>query len=113
MDSIDNARSIVGSALEEMDKEEATTQEYKFPELAQVTDELQLNLKERVRTSVVQLITQAVGENDLLLLSALGIDGRGKMLDVFIEECQHLKEEFGNGYGTTRTPHGASSRGHR
>jgi hypothetical protein len=73
----------------------------KFPELSKLTTALEDNLKSKVRAALSHLLMSTVGENDLLLLSALGIDGRQKILDVFSEECRTLKEEFA--YATSRS----------
>ena len=54
------------------------------------------SLRARVRNSLMSVIQDALSEGDLLLLSALGIDGRPKILDVFMEECQILKKELEN-----------------
>lgn len=76
----------------------------KFPELAPVTEALENGLSTKVRAAVSQTLMGLVGENDLLLLSALGIDGRQKILDVFIEECGTLKEEFAYATRTGGSP---------
>ena len=95
---IDLAGQTVAEALAEQEPP-------RYPELAPVVDKMQSELKTRVRGLVTNLLIEAISEGDLLLLSALGIDGRVKILDVFSEECQTLKEEFS--YGTSRTGYGA------
>jgi len=54
---------------------------------------MQSNLRTAIKTAVSRLLMESLGQNDALLLSALGIDGKEKILDLFIEECQHLKGE--------------------
>ena len=104
-ESINRAEEIVGDALSKVeDPPEAplagSQESYKFPELAGVTQTLEDGLKAKVKDAVGSVLMGVVGQNDALLLSALGIDGRAKILDVFIEVCSALKEET---YGTSRT----------
>ncbi len=42
------------------------------------------------------LLLQALSEGDVVLLSLGGVDAREKVLDVFIAECNRLKEELKN-----------------
>jgi len=39
-------------------------------------------------------VIQILGDGDLVILSALGIDGRQEILDIFIEQCKQLKKEM-------------------
>ena len=101
---LDRAEKTVSEALKEVDEPSFTPpeipaipEEYKHPELGNVTEALQTELRTRVRSSVGYVLMNILSENDVLLLSALGIDGRQKILDVFMEECQSLKEDFQNG----------------
>lgn len=55
------------------------------------------HLEEMARLAIFKAINQVLGGQDLLFLSGLGIDGRRKMLDVFIKECRKLKKENANG----------------
>lgn len=51
-------------------------------------------LEIKARNSLLQVINEVLGVGDLIMLSALNVDGRQKMLDVFIEQCQLLKKEM-------------------
>ena len=48
------------------------------------------------RAVLPALLLQALTEGDAVLLSLGGIDAREKILDVFIAECNRLKEEIKN-----------------
>jgi hypothetical protein len=112
-ESIQRAEEVVGNALKEVTDPAFVPPEldphgplasrpevHKFPELARVTETLQTELQTKVKSSIGNVLMGFLGQNDVLLLSALGIDGRAKILDVFIEVCGALKEEK---YGTSRT----------
>lgn len=45
---------------------------------------------------LLTVIAQLLSEGDVLVLGIIGIDGRQKILDVLIEQCQKLKKEFEN-----------------
>jgi len=106
-EQLDRAGETIKEALETVEEPQFTPpeltssqEEFKYPELANVTQGLQNELRTLVRSNVGHLLMETLKENDVLLLSALGIDGRQKILDVLIEECQSLKEEFNGTSGT-------------
>ena len=114
LETLQNAGAKVAEALAKIEEEEKEPEApppppVKFPELENVTRKMEEDLRKNARTSILQLLASVVGQNDLLLLAALGIDGRAKILDVFIEECQTLKEEFAHGTSRTRDRSGPSS----
>lgn len=43
---------------------------------------------------ILGLISSLLSEGDVIILSLMGIDGRQKILDVLIEQCEKLKKEF-------------------
>lgn len=100
-ESLKVAEETVGEALSHVDEQPVEEQVHKFPELGKVSNELQNELKAKARNAVNGLVMGLLGQNDMLLLSALGIDAKEKILDVLIEECKSLKEEPKN--GTSRT----------
>ena len=55
---------------------------------------------ERIEMSAEGLVTTVVAtllsEGDVIVLGMLGIDGRQKILDVLIEQCQKIKKEIEN-----------------
>lgn len=51
------------------------------------------HLELRAREELLGTITRVLGDADILFLSGLGIDGRQKMLDIFIKQCKLLKKE--------------------
>lgn len=55
--------------------------------------ELEKHLQEQARLAILNAINTVSTQGDIFILSALGIDGRQKMLDLFIRECQSLMEE--------------------
>lgn len=71
-----------------------------IPELEAISVRLDQELRNRVRSSFMAVMEATLSEGDLLLLSALGVDGRHKILDVFIEECQSLKKELNDESGS-------------
>jgi hypothetical protein len=99
------AGETIQEALEQVEEPsfvppELQSEPVRYPELTKVTNDLQNELKTKVKNTVSLVLMDILKENDLLLLSALGIDGRQKILDVFIEECQALKEGLN---GTSRS----------
>lgn len=58
------------------------------------------HLEVRAKEELLGTITRILGDADILFLSGLGIDGRQKILDVFIKQCRILKKE-GFDHGTT------------
>lgn len=66
------------------------------PGLKALVEKIDTKLAKEARGAIYDAINRVVAEGDLMVLGALGVDGRQKILDVFIEECQKLKEEFSN-----------------
>lgn len=54
---------------------------------------LTTSLENRAREEILAAIANVLGDGDLMFLSGLGIDGRQKMLDIFIEQCRLLSKE--------------------
>ncbi len=64
----------------------------------QERDNLVKFVRERVasksKEAVLRIITEVLGEGDLIILSGFGIDGRQELLKALIKECENqLKEE--------------------
>ena len=64
------------------------------PQYQEFIAQAEAKLSKSAQLLLVNLLTQLLSEGDILILSLMGVDGRQKILDVFIKECQKLKEEF-------------------
>jgi hypothetical protein len=51
------------------------------------------HLEEKARVAFLEAIASVLKDGDILFLTAMGICGKKKMLDVFIEQCKILKKE--------------------
>ncbi|NBO55752.1 MAG: hypothetical protein EBU84_14465 [Actinobacteria bacterium] len=45
---------------------------------------------------VTTVVTNLLSEGDVIILGMMGIDGRQKILDVLIKQCEKLKKEIEN-----------------
>lgn len=52
------------------------------------------HLEMRARSAFIAAMGDVLKESDVLFLTAMGICGRKKMLDVFIKQCKLLKKEI-------------------
>jgi hypothetical protein len=63
------------------------------PEFSEFIKDSEDRLRNSARLAITRVITQTLSDGDVTILSLMGIDGKQKLLDVLIEECQKLKEE--------------------
>lgn len=64
------------------------------PEAIKYRDALVAELEANANRAAREIIANSVTGPSLAILSVLGIDGRVKILDIIITECQKLKEEL-------------------
>lgn len=57
-------------------------------------EEIRRSLRDKAKMQLTFAVIQILGDGDLVILSALGIDGRQEILDIFIEQCKQLKKEM-------------------
>ena len=65
-------------------------------ELNQVALDAESRLAQTAEALMPEIITSLFSSADLVILGALGIDARVKILDVFIQKCTKLKEDIEN-----------------
>lgn len=66
-------------------------------DLKSVAQAVELSLRSRVRLSVQKTIAECLASQDITLLSALGVDAHGKLLQIFNEEInKFLSKEIDN-----------------
>lgn len=61
-------------------------------ELAQIKSKLEESIRLRVRHSVIEILAGSLGLHDVQLLTALGVDAKSLLLQIFTEEAQKLIE---------------------
>jgi hypothetical protein len=66
------------------------------PEFQQFIKDANKRIEDEARSHVLNAIATIVSSSDILVLSTMGIDAKQKILEVFIMECNKLKEEFSN-----------------
>lgn len=63
-------------------------------ELDATRDQMLAHLERVAEKEIMSSLIRVLGQGDIIMLSALGIDARVKMLDVFIAHSQKLKTEI-------------------
>jgi hypothetical protein len=59
-------------------------------ELELVTKRIEVELRTKVRRHLVQLTADCLGSQGVTFLSALGVDGNAKLLEIFKDEATKL-----------------------
>ena len=68
--------------------------------LDKVLESIDKALREKARRAVTALMVECLGNQDLMLLSGLGVDGPKKLLQIFVEEANKLLNEESKDAGT-------------
>jgi len=63
-------------------------------EQTEIQKELVELLGAKASLAIQQAILGIVGDSDIIVLSALGLDARQILLDCFIEQCKLIKKEI-------------------
>ena len=58
--------------------------------LDQTKQKIESVLRQRARQALVRTLGEAMGGQELQILTALGVDGNEKLLQIFIEEASQL-----------------------
>lgn len=64
--------------------------------LKQLAEEATARAAQAAQLSVPSLLMELISSSDVTILMVLGVDVRTEILDVFIAECNRLKEELKN-----------------
>lgn len=68
-------------------------------ELDDVKASIEKTLRQKVRRGVVALLAECLGSHDLNLLCVLGVDGKDRLLQIFVEEATQLMNQGGTDAG--------------